>query len=162
MPIVPHNQKNRHIRSSRFNLSYELSAHLELRDNQGIEDNTRYIVQSYTAHSPPLTEFDPCHNQICGAWIRVLPLLSATGKRRPFLLSAVSTLATTLQQHSSGHDSYRSPLSRMHFDSLSYRGRALNEAQGTFHIEHCVAIVCLAVTGVSLNFENQPVVISID
>jgi hypothetical protein len=42
----------------------------------------------------------------------------------------------------------------MYFDSLGHMGKALHQAQGAFRIEHSVAIMCLAVTNVSVDFRG--------
>ncbi|KAF2029791.1 hypothetical protein EK21DRAFT_66971, partial [Setomelanomma holmii] len=62
--------------------------------------------------------------------------------------SAISTFATTLRYHRTEDDVYQSAILQMYLDSLRHMGKALYESRGTFHIEHCAAIMCLAVTAI--------------
>lgn len=137
------------VEMSGLDILYRLGAQLKLREDCGFEDNIECILQSYThVKSPTPAEFDPFHNQICGAWIGVLSLLSASGRTKPFLLSAIGTFATTLRHRSGRNESGQSLVSQMYFDSLRRMGKALEDARGAFRFEHCVAIMCLAVTDI--------------
>ena len=150
-----HDQKACYITNSGLKSLNGLGAHLELRDDHAVDNNIQFIVRSYNpVPSPAPAEFDPFHNQVCGAWIEVLPFLSATGRRKPFILSAINTLATALRHHSVRPEPYQSPIHPIYFDSLKHMRNALGQAHGVFRIEHCIAIMCLAVTNVSIGLEN--------
>jgi hypothetical protein len=117
-----------------------------------LEDDIEFIMQHYAPvdNNAP-AESNPFHNQICGAWVEVLPILSTTirTKQSGFLLSAVKTLTTALRHHDIGNELCQPRVLKMYCDSLGLMGKALQEARGIFQIEHSAAIMCLAVTDVS-------------
>jgi hypothetical protein len=132
-----------------------MSAQLQSKRVYELEDDIQFIVQHYAPvdNSAP-AESNPLHNQICGAWVELLPLLSATKRNKQFLLSAIKTLATSLRHYNLGNELYRPQILKMYCDSLGHMGKALEEARGTFQIEHCAAIMCLASTDVSAKLEQ--------
>jgi hypothetical protein len=65
------------------------------------------------------------------------------------LYSAIRTMATALKHHASATQGYQSRILRMYGDSLRQVGEALEEAQGVFQYQHCIAILCLSATNVS-------------
>ncbi|KAL5398721.1 hypothetical protein PMIN02_001248 [Paraphaeosphaeria minitans] len=116
-----------------------------------IEDDIRIIVQHYApTNGKAPAEFNPLHNQICGAWAEVLLLLSADMRKKQFLLSAIQTLATTLRHHELGHELCQPQILEMYCASLGLLRKALEEARGVFHIEHSAAIICLAVCDIMI------------
>lgn len=146
-----HNQAAWYVEHPRLTTVTGLTTQWDLKDDYVFEDNIRCIMHSYTLlYSPIPVELDPSHNQICGAWIGALPLIPTVGKRKPFLPLAIRTLATILRTHRSGKSSQQSLVNRMYSDSLRHMGQALEDARGVFQVEHCVAIMCLAVSDVSL------------
>lgn len=115
-----------------------------------LEDDIQIIVQHYApTNSNVPAESNPLHNQICGAWVEVLPFLSVGIREKQFLLSAIKTLATALRHHKLGNELCQPQILKMYCDSLGLMGKVLKEARGVFHIEHGAAIMCLAVTDVS-------------
>ena len=118
---------------------------------RNLEDDIQFIVQHYAPiviNSPG--EDSLSHNQICGAWVDVLPLVARTRRSDQPLVSAIQTLATALRHHDVKGDVFQPKILEMYCKSLEHMGRALAEAQGTFHVEQCAAIMCLAVTDVCL------------
>ena len=151
---APNNSDNGHIRpisSSQLASLDGLSARSETKDCYELEDDIKVIVQNYTpVNSNAPAESNPFHNQICGAWVEVLPLLSATKGNKQFLLSAIKTLATALRHHNLGNELHQPQILEMYCNSLGQMGKALEEAKGAFQIEHGAAIMCLAVADVSV------------
>ncbi|KAJ4357426.1 uncharacterized protein N0V89_002001 [Didymosphaeria variabile] len=114
---------------------------------EGIEDDIQVIIQNYAPINSNIpAESNSHHNQICGAWVEVLPLLSVGIRNRQFLFSAIKTLATALRHHKLGNKLSQPQIFEMYSDSLRLMGKALEEARGAFLIEHSAAILCLAVT----------------
>jgi hypothetical protein len=125
-------------------------------DYHGLEDNVNYIVQHYAPISScDPAEFNPFHNQICGAWVEALPYLSTTEGDNAFLFSAIKTLATSLRCFRPARKAYTPHPLEMYCKSLSLMSEALEEAQGVFQIKHCVAIMCLAVSDVSFSLTTS-------
>jgi hypothetical protein len=115
-----------------------------------LDGDIQIIIQHYApANGKAPTESNSEHNQVCGAWVEVLPSLSRSTKRKPFLASAVKTLATTIRHYRLEERSSQPQILRMYCDSLQLLGEALKEAQGIFYMEQSIAIMCLAVTDVS-------------
>jgi hypothetical protein len=126
---------------------------LEPKSRQGLEDDVRYILQHYTpVSSSDHAELNPFHNQICGAWVEALPHFVKAEEKNAFLFLAIKTLATSLRCLSPRGRPYKSHLLEIYCKSLGLMSEALEEAQGVFRIEHCVAIMCLAVSDVSASF----------
>lgn len=150
---APDNSDNGHIRpisSSQLTSLDGTSAQLETKCCYELEDDIQFIVQHYApVDSNAPAESNPFHNQICGAWVDVLPLLSAAKRNKQFLSSAIKTLATALRHYSLGNELCQPQILEMYCDSLGHMGKALEEARGAFQIEHGAAIMCLAVTDVS-------------
>lgn len=94
-------------------------------------------------------EFNPFHNQICGAWVEALPEFVTGEEKNAFLFFAIKTLAASLRSLSPPGLPYKPHLLTMYCKSLEMMNEALAQAQGVFRIEHCVAIMCLAVSDVS-------------
>ncbi|KAH7123756.1 hypothetical protein B0J11DRAFT_529811 [Dendryphion nanum] len=118
-----------------------------------LEDDVQFILQHYApANGQIPAESNPYHNQICGAWVEILPLLSTTIMEQQFLLSAIQTLASALRHHTIGSVMCepQPQILKMYCDSIRQMGKALEEAQGTFQIEHITAIMCLAVTDIMI------------
>lgn len=149
----PDNSEDDHIWLSRSFQPASLdgmNARLETMCCYELEDDIQFIVQHYAPiNSNAPAESNPFHNQICGAWVEVLPLLSATERNKQFLLSAIKTLATALRHYNLGNELYQPQILEMYCNSLGYMGKALQEARGAFQIEHGAAIMCLTVTDVS-------------
>jgi hypothetical protein len=147
------NSKDDHARLTRSSQPASLNGmgtQLEARRCYELDDDIQFIVQHYVpVNSNVPAESNTFHNQICGAWVEVLPLLSTTRRNKQFLLSAVKTLATALRHHNLGNELCQHQILKMYCDSLGHMGKALTEARGAFHIEHSTAIMCLAVTDVS-------------
>ena len=120
-----------------------------------LEDDIQIIIRHYSpGNSNTPAESNPLHNQICGAWVEALPLLSVSIRKKQFLSSAIKTLAAALRHHERGYELSQQPeILEMYGDSLGLMGKALEEARGTFQIEHSAAIMCLAVTDVSARHE---------
>jgi hypothetical protein len=118
-----------------------------------LEDDVDFIVQHFAPIcSEAPAEFNLYHNQICGAWVEVLPLVVESAKDSPFLCSAIRTMGTALRYHTSAVRGLQSRILLMYGDSLRLVGKALEEAQGIFQCEHCIAILCLSATNVSSKF----------
>ncbi|KAH7080607.1 hypothetical protein BKA63DRAFT_506770 [Paraphoma chrysanthemicola] len=116
-----------------------------------LDADVDYIVQ----HFAPLSscdsaEFNPFHNQICGAWVEALPYLATTEENNTFLFFAIKTLATSLRWFCPTRKSRASHPLEMYCKSLGLMSEALEEAQGVFQIQHCVAIMCLAVSDIMI------------
>lgn len=126
---------------------------LQLGNHQGLEDDIHYILQHYAplSSSHP-AEFNPFHNQICGAWVEALPYVFTTEENNAFLFFAIKTLATSLRCLSPTSKASKTYAFEMYCKSLSLMGETIEEAQGSFQMEHCVAIMCLAISGVSSFF----------
>jgi hypothetical protein len=117
-----------------------------------LEDDVDFIVQHFAPIcSQAPAEFNLYHNQICGAWVEMLPLVVEPAKNSPFLYSAIRTMATALRNRASATRGNESRILLMYGDSLRRVGKALEEAKGVFQHEHCVAILCLSATNVSLH-----------
>jgi hypothetical protein len=115
-----------------------------------LEDGVDFIVQHFAPIcSEAPAEFNLYHNQICGAWVEILPLVVEPAKASPFLYSAIRTMATALKHHASATQECQSRILCMYGDSLRQVGEALEEAQGVFQYQHCIAILCLSATNVS-------------
>ena len=119
------------------------------KSRQSLEEDIGYVLQHYTpVESSNPAEFNPFHNQICGAWVEALPQVVMDEERNAFLFFAIKTLAASLQSLSPTGLSYKPHLLTMYCKSLGLMNEALERAQGVFRIEHCVAIMCLAVSDV--------------
>lgn len=130
--------------------SLDRAFQLEIKCGCELEDDIQFILQHYApVESNAPAESNPFHNQICGAWVEVLPLLSATRRNKPFLLSAIKTLAAALRHWNIGNELGEPQILEMYGASLARMGKALEEAQYGFQVEHSIAIMCLAVTDVS-------------
>ncbi|KAJ4991811.1 hypothetical protein SVAN01_02661, partial [Stagonosporopsis vannaccii] len=120
---------------------------LEPRNVPGWRDDVQYILQHYAPVSSfDPAEFNPFHNQICGAWVEALPELCTTKEYDTFFFFAIKTFATSLRCLSPTGKASRSRVLEMYGKSLGLLSEALQAAQGVFQIEHCVAIMCLAVS----------------
>lgn len=116
---------------------------------QDLEKDVAFIVQHYASIGGEIpAAFDPFHNQICGAWVEVLPLFTQSATEKQFLLSAITTWATALRHHVDTTKECQSKVLEMYGNALHQIGKALSD-QTTFQIEHCIAIMCLAATDVS-------------
>jgi hypothetical protein len=119
------------------------------KSRQTLEEDIGYVLQHYTpVGSSNAAEFNPFHNQICGAWVEALPRVVMNEERNAFLFFAIKTLAASLQSLSPTGLPYKPHLLTMYCKSLRLMNEALEQAQGVFRIEHCVAIMCLAVSDV--------------
>ncbi|KAH7361084.1 hypothetical protein BKA66DRAFT_213775 [Pyrenochaeta sp. MPI-SDFR-AT-0127] len=149
---LSHDQPSRSapsVRTASLAPSNEVGAPWTTRCCRNLEDDVQFIVQHY---APTVTnipaETSPYHNQICGAWVNVLPLVSRTRRNDQPLVSAIRTLATALRHHDLKGDVFQPHILEMYCESLGHVGRALEEAHGAFQVEHCAAIMCLAVTDI--------------
>lgn len=120
-------------------------------NHQGLEEDIRYILQHYA----PVGNFDPAeinpfHNQICGAWVEALPYFSATKGNNAFLFFAIKTLATSLRCLNPTAKASNTSAFELYCKSLRLMTETLQLAQGVFKTEHCVAIMCLAISDVSI------------
>lgn len=123
-----------------------------LNDNQGPEADIRYILQHYSPVSNVNpAESNPFHNQICGAWVEALPYVSTTEQNNAFLFFAIKALATSLRCLDPTAKASKTYALEMYCKSLRSISETLEEAQGVFQIEHCVAIMCLAISDVSVS-----------
>ncbi|RAR10550.1 glycosyltransferase family 34 protein [Stemphylium lycopersici] len=123
-----------------------LSGYFEPHNEYGLENNVTFIVQNYhQANSRTPLELNPHQNQICGAWVEVFPAIPVNAGR-PFLKSAITTFATSIRCHTVKPEFRKSPISQVYFSALKRLGLAIEEAKGVFRVEHCIAIMCLAVT----------------
>lgn len=133
------------------NLFDETTTPPEASPNE-LEDDVDFIVQHFAPIcSQAPAEFNLYHNQICGAWVEMLPLVVEPAKNSPFLYSAIRTMATALRNRASATRGNESRILLMYGESLRRVGKALEEAKGVFQHEHCVAILCLSATNVSLH-----------
>lgn len=152
---VPTNNERNPRLTRDFHVAQRVGEHvlLEPHKHQSLEDDIHYIVQHYAplSSSDP-AEFNPFHNQICGAWVEVLPRFSTTKDTKPFLFFAIKTLAASLRCLSPTGKAFKSHALDLYCKSLGLMSESLEVAQGVFHIEHCVAIMCLAVSDVSVSF----------
>jgi hypothetical protein len=148
---APNNSVDDHIQllSSQLASLNGMGAQLETKSRYELDDDIQLIVQHYAPVVRTPAESNPFRNQICGAWVELLPLLSVTKRNKQFLLSAISTLATAIRHYSLGNELCQPQILEMYCDSLGLMGKALKEARGEFQIEHSAAIMCLAVTDVS-------------
>ncbi|KAG9185446.1 hypothetical protein G6011_07990 [Alternaria panax] len=67
-----------------------------------LENDVNFIVQHFApicGEAP--AEFNLYHNQICGAWVEILPLVVEPAKNNPLLYSSIRTMATALRNHAS-------------------------------------------------------------
>ncbi|KAF2851302.1 hypothetical protein T440DRAFT_449340 [Plenodomus tracheiphilus IPT5] len=114
-----------------------------------LQDNILFIVQHYapTATNTP-EEAILSHNQICGAWVNVLPLIAQSRTIGQPLVSAIETLATALRHHDVIGGLFQPQILELYCNSLGHVAKALAEAQGIFRVEHCAAIMRLAVADV--------------
>lgn len=152
--VKPDDEHARPIRNSPLATPGRM-AQLEMRSYE-LEDDVQVILQHYAPiNSNTPAESNSRHNQICGAWVEVLPLLSRSIRQKQFLLSAIKTLAATLRHHKLRNELHQAQILKMYGDSLALMGRALEEARGAFHIEHSAAIMCLAVTDVSTRLDDS-------
>ncbi|KAJ4983482.1 hypothetical protein SVAN01_11045 [Stagonosporopsis vannaccii] len=119
------------------------------QSSYNLEDDVRFIVEQYATNDTEELE-DVClpQNQICGAWVNILPLISRSRNGDQPLLSAIRTLAIALRHYNFKMNVCQSQILELYSESLRYMGSALEKAQGAFHIEHCAAIMCLADTDI--------------
>lgn len=116
-----------------------------------LKQDIDFIIQHFAASSSEApAEFNVYHNQICGGWVEVLPLVTETAKEKPFLASAIKTMSTALQIIGQTPDESKTPMLAMYGASLRQMSKALQEAHGVFRYEHCIAIMCLSATNVSV------------
>ncbi|KAH6629746.1 hypothetical protein C7974DRAFT_192707 [Boeremia exigua] len=112
-----------------------------------LEDDIRFIVRQYVPISgdvSPKAMVSQAQNEICGAWVDVLPVVAMTrGSEQP-LTSAIGTLALVLRYYVLKEHVRHSEILDMYCRALENLGKALADAQGIFHIEHCIAMMCLA------------------
>jgi hypothetical protein len=148
---APNNSDDDHIQllSSQLASLDGMGAQSETKSRYELDGDIQLIVQHYAPVDKTLAESNPFRSQICGAWVEVLPLLSATKRNKRFLLSAIKTLATAIRHYSLGNELCQPQILEMYCDSLRLMGKALEEARGAFQIEHSAAIMCLAVIDVS-------------
>jgi hypothetical protein len=117
--------------------------------HRSLDEDVQFIVQHYAPAVINTLGVDTLsRNQICGAWVEVLPILVRTRKSDQPLVSAIQTLATALYHHDLKGDAFQPQIIEMYCESLKHVGTALAEAKDEFHLEHCAAIMCLAVTDV--------------
>lgn len=114
-----------------------------------VEDDIRFIVDYFAPmEGGGPAEFNPYHDQICGVWVGMLPLLPAAGKNEQYFRSAVKTLATSLRRHGFKSRRCEPDMLEMYGDSIAELGRALEAARGIFKVDLGVAILSLAVADV--------------
>ena len=124
-------------------------------NNRGLLDDVHFIVEQYTpVYSDVTAEFNPWHNQICGAWVEALPLLFGKGRIPDFLASSVTAFAAALRHHCVGSNAVLPHVLELYGLSLKLLAVALENASGILQVEHCAAIMCLAVTEVSGIFQH--------
>ncbi|CAG5186697.1 uncharacterized protein ALTATR162_LOCUS11675 [Alternaria atra] len=112
-----------------------------------LEQDIDIIIRHFSpVKSEAPAEFDINHNQVCGAWVEVLPLVTKTATDKPFLISAIKTMAAALQHDGLTTEESQSRMLVMYGGSLRQMSKALEEAHGVFQWEHCIAIMCLSVT----------------
>ncbi|KAH7084590.1 hypothetical protein FB567DRAFT_498711 [Paraphoma chrysanthemicola] len=112
-----------------------------------LEHDICFIVENYSPlYSSMPAESNPWHNQICGAWVEALPLLFAKGQMEAFLASSIMSFAAALRHHCLGSDAIPSQALGLYCTSLGLVSAALQTANGILQVEHCAAIMCLAVT----------------
>lgn len=133
-----------------------------LLDDSGLLEDVRFIVEHYTpTYSDTTAEFNRWHNQICGAWVEALPLLFTEGRIPNFLASSVTAFAAALRHHCVGSKAVPSEVLELYGISLDLVAGALKNAGGVLQVEHCAAIMCLAVTEVSEGLLAHPITSSI-
>jgi hypothetical protein len=156
---APDNSDDDHIRSTKCSQLASLdgmSAQSQTKRFYKLEDDIQFIMQYYGPNNNSAPgESNPFQNQICGAWVEALPLLSVTKRNKQFLLSAIRTMATALRYYNLGDELSQPQIVEMYCDSLGHMGKALEEARGAFQIEHSAAIMCLAATDVSDRLEQS-------
>ena len=120
-----------------------------LLNESGLLDDVRFIVEHYTpTHSDVTAEFNPWHNQICGAWVEALPLLFTKGQIPNFLASSITAFAAALRHPCVGSNAVPPQVLELYGISLDLLAGALKNASGLLQVEHCAAIMCLTVTEV--------------
>lgn len=117
-----------------------------------LEDDIQFIMEQF-APADEHTSGEPSlsYNQICGAWINVLPLIAKNRSKDYPLVPAIRALASALRRHSDvdvDGQGCRPRIVEVYCESLRHMGRAIAEARGASSIEHITAIMCLADTDV--------------
>lgn len=113
------------------------------------DDDVRLIVQYFSTNEDTApAEVNPFHDQICGVWVEILPLLPAASRNKQYFRSAVKTLATSLRRHGFNNRRCEPDMLELYGESLGHLVKALDEARGSFEVELGVAILCLAVADV--------------
>lgn len=110
-----------------------------------LEEDIHFIMQQYSpVRHKTAEEANLSLNQICGAWVTILGLIAGTRKSDYPLVPAIRTLATALRYYDGNREVSQPRILEMYGESLRHMSRAVAEARGAFHIEHCAAILCLA------------------
>jgi hypothetical protein len=134
---------------------HQVNASNTTKPYRNLESDIQFILQHYAPIVvSTLGETVLSRNQICGGWVDILPLVVTTRRSDQPLVSAIKTLATALRHHDIREDVFQPRILEMYCESLRHMSKALAEAQGVFQVEHCAAIMCLAVTDV----RPQPIV----
>jgi hypothetical protein len=132
------------------------SSRLQKSQYYSLEQDIRFIVEQYAPiNSSTPAESNPWHNQICGAWVEALPLLFSKGQIEQFLSAAIAAFATALRHYCLGAEIFQPKTLEAYCKSLRLVGSALRKAHGNLGVGHSTAIMCLAVTEVSVKpFRN--------
>ncbi|KAF2015359.1 hypothetical protein BU24DRAFT_450093 [Aaosphaeria arxii CBS 175.79] len=119
------------------------------RSDYKIQTDIQFIKKQYEViDTSALGEFNLSQNQICGAWVDVLPLVVGKRKRDEPLLSAIGVMATAFRYLAGKEELSQDQVLDLYCESLRNVGKALEAAHGVFQMEHCAAIMCLAVTDI--------------
>jgi hypothetical protein len=127
------------------------SSRLQDSQHYNLEQDIRFIMEQYAPINSSIPAVsNPWHNQICGAWVEALPLLFSEGQIEQFLSAAIAALAAALRHYCLGGEAFQPMTLDAYCKSLKLVGSALHKAHGNLAVGHATAIMCLAVTEVSV------------
>lgn len=87
-------------------------------------------------------------SRICGAWVEVLPNLSAQQDHNLVLSSAVNALAISILHHKMGPQSREISCSEALYSAIRALRKGFATSDGSFHAEFAAASMCLALAEV--------------
>jgi hypothetical protein len=152
--VLSLDKKCQHIQAVSCNELANLNKWSRLQESQhySLEQDIRFIVEQYAPiNSSTPAVSNPWHNQICGAWVDALPLLFSKGQIEQFLSAAIAAFAAALRHYCLGSETFQPKTLEAYCKSLKLVGSALDKVHGNLGVGHATAIMCLAVTEVSVN-----------